>query len=393
MKRYNDILRSIMSGLLGCGLLFFLAGGCASTPEKNLALESARAAYKQAQTDQEIMKNAPITMHEAAVALKKAEEATDTRAKEHFAYIAGTMTKIAAEETEQKKAERGRERLSKEKDKIVLESREFELKRALSLAEARAQEAQRARMEAEAKALEIERAKGEAQALALQAEKARKEAEARAIAIEQAKSETEAKALEAEQLRMATEAKALELEQTKKEAEARALELEKARMEVEAKALEAEMSRAKTEVALSRKKQLESELAELKAKKTERGVVLTLGDILFAVNKDNLMPGAMLTVDKLSEFLKEYPERNVLIEGHTDSTGSETYNLGLSQRRADSAKSALMERGISSERITTRGYGQKFPVASNATSAGRQQNRRVEIIILDEGVSPEKMLR
>jgi outer membrane protein OmpA-like peptidoglycan-associated protein len=105
------------------------------------------------------------------------------------------------------------------------------------------------------------------------------------------------------------------------------------------------------------------------------------------------MPGAMFTMDKLALFLKKYPKRNVLVEGHTDSQGSETYNLGLSQRRADSVRNALMERGISADRIATKGYGEKFPVASNAAAAGRQQNRRVEIIILDEGVSPEKMLR
>ena len=101
----------------------------------------------------------------------------------------------------------------------------------------------------------------------------------------------------------------------------------------------------------------------------------------------------MHSIDILADFLRKYPKRNVLIEGFTDSTGTETYNLGLSQQRADAVRDSLRARGIATERITTQGYGKQFPVASNKTPAGRQQNRRVEIIILDEGVSAEKMMR
>ncbi|MCG2720752.1 MAG: OmpA family protein [Thermodesulfovibrionales bacterium] len=105
------------------------------------------------------------------------------------------------------------------------------------------------------------------------------------------------------------------------------------------------------------------------------------------------MSGATRTLDKLAEFLEQYPNRKVLIEGFTDSTGSETYNLGLSQNRADSVRDALTMKGVPATRITTKGYGEQYPIASNATSAGKQQNRRVEVVILDEGVGPEKMLR
>jgi OOP family OmpA-OmpF porin len=153
------------------------------------------------------------------------------------------------------------------------------------------------------------------------------------------------------------------------------------------------MEKLQKDQAMKAKEQLEKELEELRAQKTERGSVLTLGDILFETDKAELLPGAMRTIDKLAEFLRNHPERNIIIEGHTDNTGSATYNLGLSQRRADGVRGVLLERGINSERIVTKGYGQEFPVATNSTSAGRQQNRRVEIIILDEGVSPEKMLR
>ena len=82
-----------------------------------------------------------------------------------------------------------------------------------------------------------------------------------------------------------------------------------------------------------------------------------------------------------------------MIEGHTDSTGGDSFNLSLSQRRADSVRSAIMARGIAPQRVLARGYGEQYPVAGNNTSAGRQQNRRVEIVVLDEGVDPGEMLR
>jgi len=353
--------------------------GCATVPEKNVALDRARAVYEQAQANPEVEKNAPVALYEAAQALKKAEQAKDIEEMEHLAYIAKRKTQIAVAQAEQKVAEKEREDLSKEQDKIVLQAREFETKQAIGLAEVRAFEAERARKEAEARALEIQRAKGEAEALARQAEIARKEAEARALEIQRAKGEAEAKALEAEK--------------AKKEAEAKALELEKAQKEAEAKKLEAEMAHMKAEEAIAQRKQLESELSELKARQTDRGVILTLGDILFETGKANLMSGAMRSIDILADFLKKYPKRNVLIEGFTDSTGSETYNLGLSQQRANAVSDALIAKGITTERITAKGYGEQFPIAGNNTQAGRQQNRRVEIVILDEGVSPEKMLR
>lgn len=129
----------------------------------------------------------------------------------------------------------------------------------------------------------------------------------------------------------------------------------------------------------------EQELKELNAKKTERGLVITLGDVLFSTNKAQLKSGGMRNVQKLADFLKEYPRHKVLIEGYTDSTGSEAYNQKLSERRANNVRAALVDvMGISSGRVTTRGYGEEFPVAGNDTATGRQLNRRVEIIISDE---------
>jgi len=359
----------------------FLALGCAtmSVKEKDMALERARSAYQQAKADLLITINAPVEMYEAEQTLQKAEQARDIETMKHLAYIAERQAQIAIAVAQGKIAVKEIDNLNDEKTKILLESRELEAESARREAEARALEAERARKEAEARAREIEKAKGEAEVLTRLANQARKEAEAKAVEIEKAKSEAEARALE--------------LEKAKKEAEAKALEAELARNLAEAKKHEAQVARLRAEEAIAQMKKLESEIAALKATQTDRGIVLTLGDILFEFGKDDLLPGAMSTIDRLVEFLEKYPNRDVLVEGYTDNVGSETYNLGLSQRRADAVRVALITRGIEPERITTKGYGERLPVANNSTQAGRQQNRRVEIIILEEGVSAEKMLR
>jgi outer membrane protein OmpA-like peptidoglycan-associated protein len=127
--------------------------------------------------------------------------------------------------------------------------------------------------------------------------------------------------------------------------------------------------------------QLQAEIEQLKAKQTDRGLVLTLGDVLFDTGKTSLNPGAALKLDRLAAFLNEHPDRRVQIEGFTDSVGGDDYNQQLSQNRAQAVKGALVARGIDPSRITTEGYGKAFPVASNGDSGGRQLNRRVEVVI------------
>jgi outer membrane protein OmpA-like peptidoglycan-associated protein len=126
---------------------------------------------------------------------------------------------------------------------------------------------------------------------------------------------------------------------------------------------------------------LAAELAELEARETERGLLLTVGDVLFAVDRADLQPGAYPPLSRLAEYLVEHPELSVSIEGHTDSTGSAAYNLELSQARAEAVRGVLVGQGVDPRRISVRGLGFSAPVASNATEAGRQQNRRVEVVI------------
>jgi outer membrane protein OmpA-like peptidoglycan-associated protein len=130
--------------------------------------------------------------------------------------------------------------------------------------------------------------------------------------------------------------------------------------------------------------QMEQELTELNAKKTDHGLVITLSDVLFDLNKTELKPRGMDSVRKLAKFLNEYPERTVRIEGFTDSTGSSEYNQKLSENRANAVRDALEGMGVSSDRVETRGYGEENPIASNDTSSGRQLNRRVEIILSED---------
>lgn len=137
--------------------------------------------------------------------------------------------------------------------------------------------------------------------------------------------------------------------------------------------------------AQTRNSALEARLAEMNAKKTDRGLVVTMGDVLFDTNQSMLRPGGLRNVDKLVAFLKQYPERTALIEGFTDSTGSEVHNQELSARRAESVRGALVRSGIASARIATLGHGEAFPVGDNDTVDGRQLNRRVEIVLSEDG--------
>jgi len=147
---------------------------------------------------------------------------------------------------------------------------------------------------------------------------------------------------------------------------------------------QSDMSQQQARDAEMRTSQLEAQLKELNAKKTDRGLVITLGDVLFDTNKAQLKSGGTRSLQKLAGFLKQYPQRKARIEGYTDSTGGADYNQELSDRRANAVRTSLVDMGISNDRITTRGYGKESPVASNDTAAGRQMNRRVEIILSDD---------
>ena len=194
--------------------------------------------------------------------------------------------------------------------------------------------------------------------------------------VAEASAREEVERSEAERNRIIADARSREAEAAAREAEATARELE-----VQARA--ADEQRRAAETAQARNEDLQRELEDLEARDTDRGLVLTLGDVLFDTGAATLKPGAATTIDRLAQFMRDYPERAVRIEGHTDAIGSDDANLGLSERRAQAVREALLARGLDEARIATLGLGEARPIAGNDTPGGRQQNRRVEIVVSD----------
>lgn len=129
-------------------------------------------------------------------------------------------------------------------------------------------------------------------------------------------------------------------------------------------------------------KEIENEVPGAKVERVGEGIVVDFEEkILFGYDQAALNPSAQGNLDKLVNVLNEYPDTNIEVQGHTDSKGSEKYNQGLSEKRAGSVSAYLRNKGVSSSRITTKGYGETAPVADNATDEGRAQNRRVTFLI------------
>jgi len=174
--------------------------------------------------------------------------------------------------------------------------------------------------------------------------------------------------------------------QTEREAillHSRSREAELAKAQADNSRLQADSAKAQADAAREQLAETQRQLADLQAKKTDRGMVLTLGDVLFDTGQATLKPGATAILDRVAGFMNSNPQVNVRIEGHTDSTGTVAFNEVLSQARAQAAANALVTRGVPASRINAVGKGQELPVASNDTAAGRQQNRRVEVVFSD----------
>ena len=146
---------------------------------------------------------------------------------------------------------------------------------------------------------------------------------------------------------------------------------------------EAERANAALQQALQQLRSLVVEITNLR--ETSRGLVISLSDILFDVNKATLKPGAEANLGRIAAILKQYPDKRISVEGHTDAQGSDEYNMRLSQDRAASVRASLVAGGVPDALITAQGFGEGQPVATNDTPAGRQQNRRVEVVVLGAG--------
>lgn len=142
-----------------------------------------------------------------------------------------------------------------------------------------------------------------------------------------------------------------------------------------------EMSQAPKDAELANARH---EISALQAQQTNRGLVMTLSDVLFDTGKATLKPGSDRDLDRLAQALRANPNTRVKIEGYTDSVGSDSYNQSLSESRAEAVADALRVRGVSDSQLKAQGFGKEYPVATNSTPAGRQQNRRVEIVFSDQ---------
>lgn len=156
------------------------------------------------------------------------------------------------------------------------------------------------------------------------------------------------------------------------------------KLELERQRLQLALREAKLLSVQQQGKWLEEQIVSLATTETDRGLVMTLGDVLFDTGKADLKNSANRTVLKLVQFLQLNPKRIVRIEGYTDSTGSRQDNLQLSRARAQSVADMLVDLGVEEKRIQVEGYGDEYPVEANASERGRAKNRRVEIVFSDE---------
>ena len=307
----------VFSTIVAVGLL----GGCTTMPERIEVLEDARAAVNRIDQDPMAQRVGGNGLEQARTALRRAEvayeERDDVEVVRHNAYLALRHAEIVDQRIQEARIRERIESSEAERNQVLLQARERDVRIARSGQEQQAMEAARARAIAEVSAAQARRSEQEA-------------AEAQAYAAG----------------------------------------------------------------AIAEAQAMQQELADLKAEQTERGLVLTLGDVLFDTDQSDLKPGAENTLNRLAAFLRDHSERQLLIEGHTDSRGDDSYNRALSDRRANAVRRALIERGIDRSRLEAEGMGEHYPVATNDTVAGRQQNRRVEIVLSDhEGSFPESAQR
>jgi len=251
-----------------------------------------------------------------------------------------------------------------------------------------------------------QRAEDEAQAKAAAEKNAAeaREAQARADAEAEAKRRAEAEQAqkEAEEAKAAAEKAKAEAQQAAAEAARQKEEAEKAKAEALAQqqALAEQAARAQQAAAQSEqlRQQAEKEKQELRGRllqqlntilatrDTARGLIANMSDVLFKTGSYELAPGARERLAKVSGILLAYPTLHVQIEGHTDSVGSDEYNQDLSEKRAGAVRDYFVQQGIAADSIESRGFGKTQPIATNETAEGRQQNRRVELVLSGDAI-------
>jgi outer membrane protein OmpA-like peptidoglycan-associated protein len=368
----------------GMGLALALCA-CVSTPQPNAALESARAAVQAAETDPYVSKYAALDLDAARKDLAIADDAAlhhrGEAAIAQPAYMAAQNARLAQMHAATKADDARVAAGQTERDQIMLAARNREVYNARLATNAALDQRDQAmgaaaRSQGDAARSHDEAVRSQEDAARSQGDAARSNDEAARSQGDAARSNDEAVRSQGDAARSHDEAVRSQGDAARSHDDAVRSQGDAARSHDEALRSQGDAARSQGDAA-----RLQAEVDQLKARPTPRGLVLTLGDVFFDTGRAQLNPGANRKLDQLAQFLNEHKERRVQIDGFTDSVGTDSYNEDLSQRRANSVKSALLIRGVAASRIGTEGYGKAYPVANNFDSGGRQMNRRVEVVI------------
>jgi outer membrane protein OmpA-like peptidoglycan-associated protein len=263
--------------------------------------------------------------------------------------------------------------LQKQEEEFQANQRRIALQREED-ARARLRAEEDRRRQAEDDRLRLDRERALAERQRADAEAARSAAEAERLASERARADLERAKADADAARIAAQRQA---DEAKRLADQNAADASAARLARE----QAEKDRD------AAREQLRQQLnVILETRETARGLIVNLSDVLFDVDKATLKPGAREKLARVAGILGSHPDLKIEIEGHADSTGSEDHNQRLSERRAESVRAYMGQQGIANAVVSAVGFGESRPVATNGTAAGRQQNRRVEIIVTGESI-------
>ena len=327
-----------------------VAAGCATTsPQEKSAYDQARAEVQRLEADPLAQQAAARPLSEARIDLANAETAARNHITDdaiHWSYLATRQAQIGEAMTAELRAHQQIERADQERNQIVQDAQ----RRREQVAERQAYEAEQRAQQAEQELAQLKQ--------------------------QQQNEETQRKIEDAQQRAQLAQQQA---EQTQAQAHQQAQqEIAQARQQAEE-----QQTRAQQEIeeAHRQEQQARAQLQAMQAHQTNRGPVIVLGsNLLFATGRDEIQPGAMPSLRQIAGFLRDHPNEKLRIEGYTDSSGSDDVNDPLSQRRAEAVARALESEGVDASRIQAIGRGSSMPLASNDTAAGRQQNRRVEIV-------------
>jgi outer membrane protein OmpA-like peptidoglycan-associated protein len=342
--------------LVAAAVSAILLAACATAPVQPNPAAEARNKLTQLQADPNLATRAPQSLEAADAAVRLAEQPdADRDLVAYRVYIADRKVDIARADAQTRYAEDQRAAISAQRDQARLAARTHEA----NVAERQAAEA-----------------RGEANVALGQAAVARAEGDQQRVAANQARDAANDAQGQAAVARDAANDAQGQAAVARAEGDQQRVAANQARGDADA----ANRAAANSAQQVS---DLQLQVQALQARPTGRGLVLTLGDSLFSSGRAELQPGANGHLARLVTFLNRYPSRTVIIEGYTDNVGGADYNQGLSERRAGAVRSYLLEQGVSAMRLTATGRGASDPVAGNDTASGRQQNRRVEVIISD----------